>query len=209
MDSYYAARAAEYDLVYSKPERQADLRLIEQWLVQKFNGRRVIEVACGTGYWTRFIASVARSVLAVDSTPETLAIARKRVAGPARFLEDDAYSFSHVQGQFDAAFAGFWFSHIPISRRREFLLKLGGVLQPCSRVVSLDNLFVQGSSTPISRTDSQSNTFQTRQLEDGSSYEVIKNFPSSDELIDLVEEFGVNARVTCWSYYWILEFDWK
>ncbi|MBI5579216.1 MAG: class I SAM-dependent methyltransferase, partial [Deltaproteobacteria bacterium] len=32
MQSYYAARAPEYDSVYRKPERQPDLRSIEGWL---------------------------------------------------------------------------------------------------------------------------------------------------------------------------------
>ena len=32
MQGYYAARAPEYDRVYLKPERQADLRAIEAWL---------------------------------------------------------------------------------------------------------------------------------------------------------------------------------
>jgi demethylmenaquinone methyltransferase/2-methoxy-6-polyprenyl-1,4-benzoquinol methylase len=31
MQDYYAARAREYDEVYRKPERQADLREIERW----------------------------------------------------------------------------------------------------------------------------------------------------------------------------------
>ena len=32
MKDYYAARAKEYDKIYAKPERQQDLRAIEQWL---------------------------------------------------------------------------------------------------------------------------------------------------------------------------------
>ena len=55
MQSYYAARAGEYDAVYEKPERQADLRQIEQWLPSALYGERLLEVACGTGYWTQFL----------------------------------------------------------------------------------------------------------------------------------------------------------
>ena len=72
MQSYYAARAGEYDTVYQKPERQADLRQIEQWLPTVLAGETVLEVACGTGYWTQFLAPVASSIVAIDAAPETL-----------------------------------------------------------------------------------------------------------------------------------------
>src|SRR3990172_2353680 len=144
MQTYYSARAAEYDRVYAKPERQADLRSIEQWLTPRFFRRRVLEVACGTGYWTQFIAPAATSVVALDSSPETVHIARGRLPKQVTFLIDDAYTLSCVDGRFDAAFAGFWFSHIPLGHRRSFLEKLGSVLEPSATVVLLDNRFVQG-----------------------------------------------------------------
>src|SRR4051812_47324167 len=79
LQAYYAARANEYDKIYDKPERQADLRLIERWLPALLSGKTVLEVACGTGYWTRLIAPAASSVVAIDSAPETLRIAEQRV----------------------------------------------------------------------------------------------------------------------------------
>jgi ubiquinone/menaquinone biosynthesis C-methylase UbiE len=60
MIDYYAARAPEYDSIYAKPERQADLRLIEAWLAEQCAGKQVLEVACGTGYWTHRARGVAR-----------------------------------------------------------------------------------------------------------------------------------------------------
>lgn len=52
MADYYARRAREYDQVYFKPERQSDIRALEAWLPEPFAGRRVLEIACGTGWWT-------------------------------------------------------------------------------------------------------------------------------------------------------------
>ena len=52
MAAYYAQRAAEYERVYFKPERQDDLRRMEAELAAPFAGRRVLEIACGTGWWT-------------------------------------------------------------------------------------------------------------------------------------------------------------
>lgn len=50
MADYDAPRAAEYDRIYHKPERQADLRAIENWIAnQPLAGRRVLEVARGSG----------------------------------------------------------------------------------------------------------------------------------------------------------------
>ena len=50
--TYYARRAEEYDLVYDKPERQADIGYLIAYLQRAFEGRTVNEIACGTGYWT-------------------------------------------------------------------------------------------------------------------------------------------------------------
>ena len=51
MRDYYAQRAAYYERVYHKPERQSDLRAMEAAMAAPFQGRRVLEVACGTGCW--------------------------------------------------------------------------------------------------------------------------------------------------------------
>ena len=232
--AYYAARAAEYDRIYLKPERQADLRQIEAWLPAHFAGRRVLEVACGTGYWTRLIAPVAEQVLALDAAPETLDIARQRVqwgirlgensAGPQGLQPDpqpnalkprvlfslgDAYALRPAiepSQRFDAAFAGFWWSHVPRARLREFLQGLHACLEPGARVVFLDNRFVPGSSTPVSEEDAQGNTWQQRRLEDGSTHRVLKNFPTEAALHEAVAGLVTDVHVTTWAHYWALDY---
>ncbi len=52
MADYYAQRAAIYERVYLKPERQEDLRAIDAWLPAQFSGRRVLELSCGACWWT-------------------------------------------------------------------------------------------------------------------------------------------------------------
>ena len=207
MKDYYAARAPEYDAVYLKPERQADLRSIEAWLAPIFAARRVLEVACGTGHWTRFIAPVAASVLAIDAAPETLRIAEGRVAqGSVQFGVGDAYALPVSEPKCDAAFAGFWFSHVPKARTREFLAGLNAALEPGATVVLLDNCFVEASSSPISERDADGNTYQSRRLGDGSVHRVLKNFPSQAELRALVQGFATNVTYQAWPYYWALKY---
>jgi len=55
MKEYYKERAPVYDRVYAYPERQDDLRELEEYIPAQFDGREVIEIAAGTGYWTQFI----------------------------------------------------------------------------------------------------------------------------------------------------------
>ena len=206
MRDYYAARAPEYDRVYLKPERQADLRAVEQWVASRFVAARVLEIACGTGYWTQFIAPVASQVIALDTAPETLTIARGRV--PERkvdFLVGDAYDLPR-HASFDAAFSGFWFSHVPRARQREFLVGLNAALRPGARVVMLDNRYVEGSSTPVTERDADGNGYQTRRLDDGSTHRVLKNFPSEGELRSLVAGIGERATFTTWNYFWAFEY---
>ncbi len=206
MRAYYAARAPEYDAIYRKPERQADLRALERWVPSKFVGAGVLEIACGTGYWTQFIAPVARHVTALDAAPETLDIGRARVPGSnVEFVVGDAYDPPR-HAHFDAAFCGFWFSHVPRARQREFLSALNAALRPGATVVMLDNRYVEGSSTPVTEHDADGNGYQARKLADGSTHLVLKNFPSESELRSLVADIGEHAAFTSWSYYWAFEY---
>jgi demethylmenaquinone methyltransferase/2-methoxy-6-polyprenyl-1,4-benzoquinol methylase len=205
LHAYYAARAREYDAIYAKPERQSDLRQLEAWLPAVFAGRTVLEIACGTGYWTQFIAPAAAHVVAIDASTEVLAIARTRVP-PARVDLRVGDAYLPPRGAFSGSFAGFWLSHVPRKRLREFLRGLHAVLAPGARVVWLDNRYVEGSSTPLSRRDAQGNSYQQRRLDDGSVHEVLKNFPTRDEAIMLL---GPRARDVEWidhEHYWILSY---
>lgn len=205
--SYYAARAPEYDQVYLKPERQIDLRDIERWLPAVFAGTTVLEVACGTGYWTKFIAQSAAHVVAVDASPEAMRIAEGRIPeGKVKFLVGDAYDLPHHLGRFSAAFAGFWFSHVPKARRHAFLHGLNALLMPGAKVVLLDNRYVEGSSSPITESDSDGNTYQARQLKDGSTHRVLKNFPSESELQSSLPGIGRCGTFSNWQHFWAFEY---
>ena len=207
IQNYYAARASEYDKVYAKPERQTDLRDIERWLPPIFAGRSVLEVACGTGYWTQFVAPLASTVLALDSSPETLRIARERVSsGNARFIVGDAYALPQLPSPLDSALAAFWISHVPKARLRPFVLGLHGVLKPGAVVVFLDNRFVEGSSSRLVDRDTEGNTFQTRALVDGRTFRVLKNFPTEDALRSSFGDLAAEFEYRSWQYFWAAKY---
>ena len=78
LETYYARRASEYEAIYHKPERQADLARMRVDIPRLFVKKSVLEIACGTGWWTPLIAAQAESVLALDYNEETLEIARAK-----------------------------------------------------------------------------------------------------------------------------------
>jgi SAM-dependent methyltransferase len=91
--AYYARRAPEYERIYERPERRADLVALGARVRSLVAGADVLEVACGTGYWTERFAAAARSVLATDVGGEVLEIARRKTYPPGRvsFAVADAF----------------------------------------------------------------------------------------------------------------------
>jgi len=202
---YYRHRASEYDAVYRKPERQADLALLRELLPPLVSGQRVLEIAAGTGYWTQVMAQSASAIAATDLSPETLAIAGQRSFGDARvrLLVADAYDLAPVTGDFDLVFCGFWWSHVLRADIPSFLGGLRARLGPGTAMILLDNRYVAGSSQPVSRTGPGGDTYQQRRLGDGRAYEVVKNFPDRVQLTADLAGFTAELSWTELDYYWL------
>jgi SAM-dependent methyltransferase len=211
LETYYSKRASEYEKIYAKPERQAELAWLKGRLPSVFTGRTVLEVACGTGYWTPVIAKQAKKVYACDINDSVLEIAREKPIpkGRAEFFKADAVSLDGVPAGCDAAFAGFWWSHVKKAELRRFVANLASKLEPGAVVAILDNQFAEGSSTPISRRDAEGNTYQVRKLASGEDFEVLKNFPTHEELADAVRPVAREAHVETTTYFWLLVFTLK
>ena len=205
---YYAQRAPEYERIYQKPERQADLRLLEKFVGQAFAGRCVLEIACGTGWWTQILSHTARSVLAADINDEVLAIARTKPFGDAKvsFQRADAFQLHLLTGEFDAALAVFWWSHLKPAGLEQFLNALHQRLEPGSLVVFMDNQFVLGNSTPLSHRDEEGNTYQLRRLDNGSTTEVLKNFPTDAQIIQTLGSRAVELTIQRHQYFWTIRY---
>ena len=208
MVSYYAERAKEYDHIYDKPERQADLMELERFVERTFAGADVFELACGTGYWTERVARSASSVLATDINEEVLAIAQARPIKPGKvtFERQNAYALPSPPRRFTGGLAAFWWSHVPRTKLCGFLRGFHRSFSSGARVVFMDNIYVEGSSTPISRTDGSGDTYQLRKLRDGTSHEVLKNFPTETELRSAVAGLATDVQVQLLQYYWVLSY---
>ena len=207
---YYAKRANEYERIYQKPERQKDLATLRRLFQQAFAGHRVLEIACGTGYWTQVVAETAKSITATDINEEVLQIARaKNYAGNVSFQRVDAFNLSFSNNSFTAGLAAAWWSHLRKAQIGDFLFQFHRLFSPGSIIVFMDNRFVPGSNTPISRTDAEGNTYQLRTLENGDEHEVLKNFPSEKEVRDIIANLAADISWAELQYYWFLTYKLK
>ncbi|MBL8026500.1 MAG: class I SAM-dependent methyltransferase [Fibrobacteres bacterium] len=211
MTEYYAKRASEYELVYEKPERQKDISILKKELSAEFNGLNVLDVACGTGYWTQFIAKSAKSITATDYNQEVIDIAKQKDYGSCHidFKISDAYALTNIENNFDGSFLGFWWSHIPIQLHKEFLDVFHSHLRQGCKVIILDNIYVENSNIPISRRDEFNNSYQSRKLKDGSSHEVLKNFPTDEEIKIALASYSDDLRIDRLQYFWKAEYKVK
>ena len=95
---------------------------------------------------------------------------------------------------------------MPLARLQPWLATLHARLEPGSVLQILDNSFGQTSSSPISRTDAQGNSYQLRTLDDGSVHEVVKNFPTPEAAIAALGPRARDAHWTAHTHYWVLRY---
>jgi len=201
--AYYRLRASEYDGVYAKPESQGDIAALGARLSELVTGCRILELAAGTGFWTQFMAERAETILATDVNEETLSIARARHYRPGvvSFEVADAFEPESIAGNYDAVVSAFFLSHIERTRAAQWVESLVNRVTPPGSVVLLDNNFVDGSNHPITRVDESANTYQERRLEDGREFEILKNFYSEAQLVDLA---AATSHVEQLTHYWLM-----
>ena len=203
---FYAKSAANHDRVYDKPERQQDLAALRGQVAEALRGHRVLELACGTGYWTHIIAGSAESVTATDINPEMIALAQLRAlpAGKVQLRVADAYDLPADIGSYSAVFIGFWWSHVKREEQERFLAQLRAKLGKDILLVLLDDVYVEGSSETVARTDLEGNTYQIRTAPDGERYEIPKNYPSDSALRKKLAASVREIRIVRSAYYWML-----
>jgi SAM-dependent methyltransferase len=205
MRRYFDRRAGEYEEIYT-PRNAAhghELGELARALRDTLRGRRVLEVACGTGYWTAAAAQVAREVVGVDASRPMLAIAREKGLPPnVRLMEGDAYDLSPAGDGFDGALAMFWLSHVPRRRMSDLLGSLHSRLAPGARVFFADNVYVPGVGGQLSAPDENGDTFKFRSLSDGSRHRVLKNYFSEEELRALFAPHAEDVVVWRGQNFW-------
>ena len=204
---YYRARALEYDQWWMREGRfdrgpEANTRWFAETTeleraLQRFDPRGdVLELACGTGLWTRHLVDYADTLTAVDAAPEVLAVNRARVGDESvTYVEADLFDWV-PQERYDACVFAFWLSHVPADRFAGFWETVAGALKPGGRVLFIDSARTERSTAAdhVLPVDGGDDTM-TRRLDDGREFQIIKRFYDPAELEGALAELGWSASV--------------
>jgi 2-polyprenyl-3-methyl-5-hydroxy-6-metoxy-1,4-benzoquinol methylase len=211
--AYYTARAEEYEAIYRRdtPPRQTELSEISAGITELMTGRQVLEIACGTGYWTAIAARTASKIVAIDASAGMLNCAAHKnlPAGRIEFRLADVYDLNTVKGDFNAGLANFWLSHVPRRRLESFINQLHQRLGSGAVVFMADNVYIPGCGGDLMRVSGGEDTYKLRTVASGQSFKIIKNYFTEVELRTLFKSRAEDLRITFGQFYWWLSYKTK
>lgn len=211
LEEYYSKRAEEYDEIYHRTDkiRLKEQNFLAEYIAQVFKDKFVLELACGTGFWTRYLLKSARKILATDYSNDMLEIANHRLAKNSNIilLKADAYNPPISFPRYNAAMANFWFSHIPKKRIQEFLTTLHSRLSKNSVVVFIDGVYIEGLGGELILKDKHKDSFKRRTLRSGEQFDILKNYYSEEGLKMIFSKYSRRLEIKYLTNFWIVRYQ--
>jgi len=207
---YYEARAPEYDDVWYRRGRYdlgpagnarwfAETARLEAVVDSLDIGGDVLELACGTGLFTRRLAPRADRLLAIDGAAAVLAINAQRVADASvRYLHADIFQWEPARGRrFDHIFFSFFLSHVPPHRFHDLWKRLSRWLAPGGRVSFCDDApgVEDRPSNPGTGIADAPEWAHSRRLHDGREFIIVKLCHGPEQLTAWLAAHAWDARI--------------
>jgi ubiquinone/menaquinone biosynthesis C-methylase UbiE len=190
---YYRARAPEYDDWWFRRGRydggaehtkawKAEIAIVEAALAELLPVTSALELAAGTGNWTKPLAAGAERVTAVDASAEVIARNRQRLAATnVAYIEADLFQWRPDE-TYDLVFFGFWLSHIPGAALDEFWDMTATCLKPGGVAFFIDNAPAPNKTNlgqpqwGGERRITEGEEIVMRTLADGQNFRIVKNY---------------------------------
>ena len=201
---YYDERASEYEEAYvlgtgtssiTDPDvfrREASLLA---GIVERFARGRLVDLACGTGYWLPHYAANCSSITLVDQAPRMLDECRKKIAAldahdRITIVQDDVLEHPFDPGAFDSALVGFLVSHLTDQQERVLFERLNAMLDTGGRFLILDSAWSPERARFNAKVERQQ-----RRLNDGTPFEIYKRYLDRQDVDAWVTRYGVELSV--------------
>jgi ubiquinone/menaquinone biosynthesis C-methylase UbiE len=178
---YYRARAQEYDESVQQTGRfavpePASIETDPEWtqIVAALHALKpvdkVLELACGTGIWTKELVEVGKDITALDGAPEMLDTNRAKLQNPdVKYQVADLFGWK-PDAQYDLVLFAFWLSHVPPEKLDSFLDSVMNAVKVGGRVFVVDEPH-GGQQVSGANEDGM---YQSRTLHDGCTFNIVK-----------------------------------
>lgn len=215
--AYYRARAGEYDEWWFRTGRWnrgadlnakwfADVSVVESGLAEFLGAARprdALELACGTGLFTRLVAPRVDQLLALDGSPEVIAINRARVAATnVEYGLEDLFAWQPAR-RYDLIFMSFWLSHVPDERFDRFWSSVRAGLTDGGVAYLIDSGWDATSTATNHVYPDRGQGVAMRKLNDGREYRVVKIFHDPRRLEQRLRALGLAATIESTPHYFI------
>lgn len=206
MRIYYQERAREYDEWFYRQGRYSQgAEMDARWFAEANEAfvaldtlhltGDVLELASGTGIWTERLVRTASTITAVDASLETIEINKAKVASSkVSYVQADLFSWQ-PERVYDAVCFGFWISHVPLERLDDFLRSIAAMLRPGGKVFFVDGRRTPGGSFAQDQPPVQNSQLTTRTLNDGRTFEIVKNYYDPTDLAAQCTRAGFDITV--------------
>lgn len=196
MMRYYDERAKEYDLIYSgkgpaslkEDSYLKDVKKISS-IVKEYGTGRIIDIACGTGFWFPKYVKNCADFTFVDQSKKMLEECKKRVISlgyrdRAKFIKMNVLDIK-LDTKFDSAIIGFLLSHFTEEQERQFFSLLKDILLDNGTFLVLDSTWTDERKKVKSKED-----VQERKLTDGRKFKIFKKYFDENDLYKMAGKNG-------------------
>lgn len=188
---YYGGLASEFDETILPHFDPALPAMLTRMRAGNIKGE-TLELASGTGYWTRFLSEMSERVTCLDGSPEMIAAARQRGLPNVEIRQQDLFRWMPDR-QWDTVFFAHWLAHVPEDRFDRFWVAVGRALRPGGVVEFVDVTDHRRQLEQLD--DSEPEVAVHRTLLDGRSFRVVKIFRNPDVLEERLAGLGWESEI--------------
>ena len=212
--AYYRARAGEYDEWFYRIGRyDHGEENNRRWFDEAAEAMRTLhglgpvdealELACGTGIWTRELLTVSKHITAIDASPEVIEVNRNKLqSSKVEYQQADLFAWKPAR-EYDLVVFAFWLSHVPPERLDEFLGKVYRATRSGGTIFMVDSRSEQTSTAKDTPIQKRGDSVQVRRLKDGREFNIVKVFYEPDRLREQLAAAGFDADVKLTEKYFI------
>ena len=204
MLDYYNERAPEYEEAYTIGTGTASIPDPEVFrtearelagIVRSFGSGRLIDLACGTGYWLPFYADQCSHITLFDQSEKMLGecgtkVDRLGLADRCVLRRGDFFEYDVGSATYDRALVGFFLSHLEESEGPLLFETLRRMLGSAGRFLILDSAWSAERAKYNQKIERQE-----RRLNDGTRFEIYKRYSDRSDIHAWASRHDATVRI--------------